>query len=196
MKQLTSLIHLIDFIGHPSLNEQYLNDRRYNALHSLINERKTCDNKVITTLFNPDDKPLGEKSALYLEKFIEIKNIAIKYNFTWLELNEECSVNDITISLENLGYKIDPSYTQIVFGGTNLSGCVLRNKNTSLREFTKYGYLCQLVLPLCCPSDTPGYNDIEKLFSSLAAVYNYTRDKNITHLVDILYTEYDMKLHL
>lgn len=195
MKRLTSFIHLIDFIGHPSLNDQYLNNRRYAALRNLICERKSSDDKVITVLFNVD-KPIGETSALYLEKFLEIKNIAINENFTWLEFDPDSSVNNIIDSLIDHGYTINPSYTQIVFGGTNLAGCVLRNKNTCLHEFAKHGYLCQLLLPLCGPDDATGNNDIEKLFSSLAKVYNFTRDKNITHLVDILFSEYERGLNL
>lgn len=196
MKQLTSLIHLIDFIGHPSLNEKYLNERRYKALLNLVYERKGSDNKVITTLHNHNDKPTGELSSYYREKFLEIKQGALRNDFTWLEFNEQCSVDDIINSLKDHGYQINPSYTQIVFGGTNLSGCVLRNKNSSVRKFALKGFLCQLLLPMCCSSTTPGLNDIEKMFSDLAQVYNYTRDKNITHLVDVLSSEYDMKLHL
>ena len=196
MERLTSFIHLIDFIGHPSLNEQYLNDRRYTALLNLICERRSSNDKVITVLFNPLDKPIGETSAFYLEKFLEIKNIAINENFTWLEFDPDSSVNNIIDSLKDHGYTINPSYTQIVFGGTNLAGCVLRNKNTCLHQFAKHGYLCQLLLPLCGPDDSPGDNDIEKLFNSLAKVYNFIRDKNITHLVDILHSERERRLKL
>ena len=196
MKRLTSFIHLIDFIGHPSLTEQYLNNRRYSTLMNLISERKSSDDKVITTLFDPGNEPIGETSAFYLEKYLEIKNKAISENFTWLEFFPTSTVNDIINSLKDHGYQIHPSYTQIVFGGTNLAGCVLHNKNTCIHEFAKYGYFCQLLLPLCSPDDAPGHNDIEKLFCSFAQVYNFIKRKEITHLVDVLFSEFERKLKI
>ena len=55
MKKLKKLIVLIDYIGHPSMNGAYLNDRRFDALHVLLRDDKESE-KVIVSIGHIEKK--------------------------------------------------------------------------------------------------------------------------------------------
>lgn len=186
---LKSFVHLIDFVGHPSLNETYLNDRRYEALHNLI-----LKNKVFTyTKLRPFPETWSQRSKDN-ERFIEIMEKSIRdKEGTWIEVDQHVDVIELSCIIKENGFEITPK-TNVIIGGTNLSGCILHNKNTSAYSFAQEKFNTQIYLPMCAEADSPGLNDLEKTWSACCKIYDFVKTKNIINYIDLVHQERHLRL--
>lgn len=186
---LRSFVHLIDFVGHPSLNDEYLNNRRYEALHNLI-----WKNKVFTyTRLRPFPETWSERSRDN-ERFVEIMEKSIRdKEGTWIEVDQHIDIVELSCIIQEHGFEITPR-TNVIIGGTNLSGCILNNKNTSAYSFAKEGFNSQIYLPMCAEADSPGFNDLEKTWSACSRIYDFVKKENLINYIDLVYQEKHLKL--
>jgi hypothetical protein len=189
MKKLKKLIVLIDYIGHPSMNGAYLNDRRFDALHVLLRDDKESE-KVIVSIGHIEKKHgVLQQYKKYYEKFLELKKIASHAGrkVKWIDIKEDISISNLIKELENYGYIINPKYTEITIGGTNLSGCLLDAKETCVSTLAKFGFKINLVLPMCAEASNSGINDLEKTWKALSLVYKHLKDNELISKVDFVY---------
>jgi hypothetical protein len=189
MKKLKKLIVLIDYIGHPSMNGAYLNDRRFDALHVLLRDDKESE-KVIVSIGHIEKKHGGlQQYKKYYEKFLELKQIAnhAGRKVEWIDIKEDISISNLIKELENYGYIINPKYTEINIGGTNLSGCLLDAKETCVSTLAKFGFKINLVLPMCAEASNSGINDLEKTWKALSIVYKHLKNNELISKVDFVY---------
>jgi hypothetical protein len=189
MKKLKKLIVLIDYIGHPSMNGAYLNDRRFDALHVLLRDDKESE-KVIVSIGHIEKKHgVLQQYKKYYEKFLELKKIASHAGrkVKWIDIKEDISISNLIKELENYGYIINPKYTEINIGGTNLSGCLLDAKETCVSTLAKFGFKINLVLPMCAEASNSGINDLEKTWKALSLVYKHLKDNELISKVDFVY---------
>ena len=189
MKKLKKLIVLIDYIGHPSMNGAYLNDRRFDALHVLLRDDKESE-KVIVSIGHIEKKHgVLQQYKKYYEKFLELKKIASHAGrkVKWIDIKEDISISNLIKELENYGYIINPKYTEINIGGTNLSGCLLDAKETCVSTLAKFGFKINLVLPMCAEASNSGINDLEKTWKALSIVYKHLKDNELISKVDFVY---------
>lgn len=188
MKELKKLIILIDYIGHPSMNGAYLNDRRFDALHVLLRDEKESE-KVIVSIGNIEKKDVFQQYKKYYEMFLEIKKIANHggRKVNWIDIKEDISVSDLIKVLKHNGYIINPKYTEINIGGTNLSGCVLCNKQTCVSTLAEFGFKVNLILPMCAEASNSGINDLEKTWKALSIVYKHLKNNELISKVDFVY---------
>ncbi len=190
MKKLKKLIVLIDYIGHPSMNGAYLNDRRFDALHVLLRDDKESE-KVIVSIGHIEKKHGGlQQYKKYYEKFLELKKIANHRGrkVKWIDIREDISISNLIKELEEFyGYIINPKYTEINIGGTNLSGCLLDAKETCVSTLAKFGFKINLVLPMCAEASNSGINDLEKTWKALSIVYKHLKDNELISKVDFVY---------
>ena len=201
MKKLKKLIVLIDYIGHPSMNGAYLNDRRFDALHVLLRDDKDSSfhvllrdgkesEKVIVSIGHIEKKHGGlQQYKKYYEKFLELKQIAnhAGRKVEWIDIKEDISISNLIKELENYGYIINPKYTEINIGGTNLSGCLLDAKETCVSTLAKFGFKINLILPMCAEASNSGINDLEKTWKALSIVYKHLKDNELISKVDFVY---------
>ena len=188
MEILESLTVLIDFVGHPAMNEDYLNTRRLDSLNKIL--RKDDNLNIIVSLGGNPKKDWYYKYK-YFEKFLELKKIAHnRKNILWIDILDDISINDLSKKLNDLGYTIDPRYTKIMIGGTNLSGCVLKNKQVSISHFAEAGYTVKLILPMCAEGENTGLNDLEKTWKALSIVYKHLKENNLYHNIEFVYENY------
>ncbi len=190
MKELNKLIVLIDYIGHPSMNGDYLNDRRFDALHVLLREDREKFEKVVVSIGAPiKEKNVYQEYRKYYEKFLEIKEIAnhSKSRIKWIDIKEDITITNLIKVLKHNGYIINPKYTEINIGGTNLSGCVLCNKQTSISHFAEFGFKVNLILPMCAEASNSGINDLEKTWKALSIVYKHLKNNQLIGKVDFVY---------
>ena len=201
MKKLKKLIVLIDYIGHPSMNGAYLNDRRFDALHVLLRDDKDSSfhvllrddkesEKVIVSIGHIEKKHgVLQQYKKYYEKFLELKKIASHAGrkVKWIDIKEDISISNLIKELENYGYIINPKYTEINIGGTNLSGCLLDAKETCVSTLAKFGFKINLVLPMCAEASNSGINDLEKTWKALSLVYKHLKDNELISKVDFVY---------
>jgi hypothetical protein len=75
--------------------------------------------------------------------------------------------------------------TQIIIGGCNTSGCVLKSKLCSAKHFSDKKYKTNIVLPMCAEYEASGINDIEKNMKAFVRVYNYVK-KNKLNYIDVV----------
>ena len=189
MKKLKKLIVLIDYIGHPSMNGAYLNDRRFDALHVLLREDKEPE-KVIVSIGHIEKKHGDlQQYKKYYEKFLELKKIANHRGrkVKWIDIKEDISISNLIKELENYGYIINPKYTEINIGGTNLSGCLLDAKETCVSTLAKFGFKINLILPMCAEASNSGINDLEKTWKALSIVYKHLKNNELISKVDFVY---------
>ena len=189
MKKLKKLTILIDYIGHPSMNGAYLNDRRFDALHVLLREDKEPE-KVIVSIGHIEKKHGGlQQYKKYYEKFLELKKIASHAGrkVKWIDIKEDISISNLIKELENYGYIINPKYTEINIGGTNLSGCLLDAKETCVSTLAKFGFKINLILPMCAEASNSGINDLEKTWKALSIVYKHLKNNELISKVDFVY---------
>ena len=189
MKKLKKLTILIDYIGHPSMNGAYLNDRRFDALHVLLREDKEPE-KVIVSIGHIEKKHGDlQQYKKYYEKFLELKKIANHRGrkVKWIDIREDISISNLIKELENYGYIINPKYTEINIGGTNLSGCLLDAKETCVSTLAKFGFKINLILPMCAEASNSGINDLEKTWKALSIVYKHLKNNELISKVDFVY---------
>jgi len=189
MKKLKKLIVLIDYIGHPSMNGAYLNDRRFDALHVLLREDKEPE-KVIVSIGHIEKKHGDlQQYKKYYEKFLELKKIANHRGrkVKWIDIREDISISNLIKELENYGYIINPKYTEINIGGTNLSGCLLDAKETCVSTLAKFGFKINLILPMCAEASNSGINDLEKTWKALSIVYKHLKNNELISKVEFVY---------
>lgn len=190
MKKLKKLIVLIDYIGHPSMNGAYLNDRRFDALHVLLREDKEPE-KVIVSIGHIEKKHGDlQQYKKYYEKFLELKKIANHRGrkVKWIDIREDISISNLIKELEEFyGYIINPKYTEINIGGTNLSGCLLDAKETCVSTLAKFGFKINLILPMCAEASNSGINDLEKTWKALSIVYKHLKNNELISKVDFVY---------
>ena len=190
MKKLKKLTILIDYIGHPSMNGAYLNDRRFDALHVLLREDKEPE-KVIVSIGHIEKKHGDlQQYKKYYEKFLELKQIAnhAGRKVEWIDIKEDISISNLIKELEEFyGYIINPKYTEITIGGTNLSGCLLDAKETCVSTLAKFGFKINLILPMCAEASNSGINDLEKTWKALSIVYKHLKNNELISKVDFVY---------
>lgn len=159
-KQLSCIIYLIDFHGHPSLGDDHSNNQRYSTLIDICASPKIDKTKTIIVSSKID----------FREKVVEVKKIAQGRGWDWIEFDGD-TIDDFEQTLFDQGYLIRYN-TKIIFGGTNTSGCVFKTKGTSLIKFAEFGYKTELHLPLCAEYHTVGINPSEKNARAYSIIYN------------------------
>ena len=131
---MKTLILLIDFNGHKILVDEYINKLRYSTLQQIVSDDSIDRNEtVICSIGN---------SGIDL-KLIEIKKMAVVDGWKWLEINDAMSSVETIEKLlkEKLNFYMTNTDTEIVIGGCNTSGCVLKSKMSSAKYFAeKHNY--------------------------------------------------------
>ena len=183
MEDLETLHVLIDYVGHPVMNEDYLNKKRLDNLNMLI---RTTNPVVIVSIGGKRRKESWTHLTTYMEMFEEIKATAQKRsNVTWIDVREDVSIYGLHEILNKYNYSITPALTQINISGTNLSGCVMRNKQTSVTHFARLGFKVNIILPMCAEGENTGVNDLEKMMKAITLVYRHLKDKKLIDNVEL-----------
>ena len=108
--------------------------------------------------------------------------------FTWNEYNDEDMLEDIITSSN-----INPSNSNIIVGGTNTAGCILRNTNVCIKNWTDLGFKVQLCLSLCADYQMDGVSPTDKSHMAQSVVYQFIKDNDIIDKVDLIYYIEDLR---
>lgn len=188
MEPLSHLNILIDFVGHPSINEDFLNTKRMDTLSTLIRYKNNNKNVIVSIGGMSSIKKEWQYYIRYYEMFLELKQIAQrKINVDWIDINYDIDIESLLSKLQEHGYLITPQRTKINIAGTNLSGCVLHNKQTSISNFARIGFKVNLILPMCAEAENSGINDLDKMMKSICIVYNYLKNNKLNDNVEFIY---------
>ena len=165
---MITVIVLIDFKGHPILAGEYVNSLRYSALQQITEnhniDREKC---IILSIGNSNDD----------KKLEEIREIALLNKFRWLKVhNPNMTVDEMEhLLMEKFNLIINKDNTRIILGGCNTSGCVLKTKNISIKDFGSMKYRTIIPLQLCAEYEGSGINDIEKNIKAFSRLFNYVQ---------------------
>src|SRR6056300_194246 len=183
---MKTVIVLMDFYGHPTLNtDTYTDNVRYSALIEIISQANVNKNECI---FFSTALPINAW------KLLELKKMAISNGFRFV-----CPNNNIATKMIDSMYTIDyvkqqlsivnfelDNHTQIIIEGTNTSGCVFKSKKgIGAYDWIKAGYKTKIYLPLCAEFEQKGINDFERNQNAYANLYKSIK-KNNTFAIDII----------
>lgn len=174
-----TVILLIDFKGHPILASDYVNSLRYSTLQQ-ITENQSIDkeNCIILSIGNSNTD----------KKLQEIREIALINKFKWANVeNDNITVDELSSMLESIyNFNLNNKDTQIILGGCNTSGCVLKTKNISAKDFGFKKFETYIALTMCAEYEASGINDVEKNMKSFYRVFNFIKKHKLEtiHLLD------------
>jgi len=169
-----TIVLLIDFLGHPILGDEYVNNRRYSELQRLSLGNNIDKEKIII---------VSNMGKIYDKKLTQIMKMAREFGgFKTLQidkLNENFNdpgrytIKEISnMIFEVTGWHIKPSDTQIIIGGCNLGGCVINAKPCSAVHWAQLGFKTTIHLPLCAEYEQPGVNSTEKAYNGFKKLYD------------------------
>ena len=179
-----TLILLIDFKGHPILAlDELTNNLRYNYLMELL-QLQTELNIVSNHIVNSKNK--DHHRIEHIKKIYDIEGL-----HNWDVINPEGKkdveegtdwIHYIEKKFEKRGYAIN----NVIIGGTNTAGCVLRSKSYSAIQWAKKGYPVQIYLPMCADYQLPGINQAERNMAAGSILYNVIREEKLWNNIDLV----------
>ena len=187
-----TVVVLIDFAGHPVLGSEYENELRYAALKSIC-----FNNRFPPVVIVSDHIPTGEMTdnIAVNPREEEIKKLVeVEGRHVWLSIDpdEQPTVEDIKSMIIQKGYRP----RNIILGGTNTVGCVLKNKNYSLLKWAEYGYDTTLFLPMCNDYQLPGRTWAERVMTAWSIVSDrLDRIGPLAQKIDIKNSVEDLKMY-
>ncbi len=174
-----TIVILIDFIGHPSLGDQYTNDRRYSELLKFATSKNLDkDNIVFVTNQRPGHE-LPNMRNIYSHKLFEILSMLYVADYKVIYTHPEESISNIINKIKDnkdLKWDIKEYNTQVIIGGCNLGGCVINAKPMSAVFWQLKGYKTTIHLPLCAEYEQPGTNQVEKIYRSIEQLFHFTKE--------------------
>ena len=185
---MNTLLVLIDFFGHPAINKDPVTDTiRYSALQNIISSRSIQKDKLHIFANKMDPRNI---------RLLEIKDIAKGkgYNFV-VDFNYDKGEVKGVDYVENIfEMKRNTKYWQIIIGGTNLSGCVFKNKSIGAYYWNKVGYKTKIYLPLCCEYEQYGVNDFQRNMNGFAQLYVDMKAADCLGKIDIIKNRDELEL--
>ena len=168
-----TIVMLIDFVGHPKLGDDYINNRRYSELLKFATSSK-LDRDNIIFVSNTKGDMLSWPNA-----FSETLDILKTAGFDILYTQSDESINDIVDKIKDIkGWDMKQYTTQAIIGGCNLGGCVINAKPMSAVFWQRKGYKTTIHLPLCAEYEQSGVNAVEKVYRSIEQLFHFTKEHN------------------
>ena len=175
-----NLIVLKHFRGYPSLMDSVSNDIRYARLLKLIDE------------FNSKNTIFFSTTTRYDDRLESISEIAESEGFKWIEYTDD-ERNTYEKLDDSIHKKISPHNTNVIIGGTNTAGCLLRNANVAAINWINLGFNVQICLSICADYQLDGINSVEKNNMAMGILYNFVKDNNAINKVDVYYDVADLR---
>lgn len=175
LTNLRHLILLIDFTGHPPLGDEHTNNLRYSALNTLA--FGLPGNYVIIS--DHFDHRASD------EKISEVKKmVTIEKRHTWINIDpdEPITVPEIVDMLKEKSIY----FNNVIIGGTNTAGCVLRSKPYSAIHWAKCGYDVKIFLQMCAEYQMPGHNQAERNMYAFTEIWNEIKTQGLTQKIDLV----------
>lgn len=181
-----NLILLNHFYGYPDLIDKTSNDIRYAQLLRLLDRFNSENTIFFSSIDWRSDSRLGS-----------IRKIALAEDFIWVDYTDEETIENILNTYEKLNdsiyKKISPNNTNVIIGGTNTAGCLLRNANVAAINWINLGFNVQICLSMCADYQLDGINSVEKNNMAMGILYNFVKDNNAINKVDVYYDVADLR---
>ena len=154
----TTIILLIDFEGHPILGDDFTNNQRFSTLAWLLNAIREKPLVIVS-----DHIPGQHRKTEEVAKITRIEKRNI-----WLTIDpRECSIERIVDEVHRKGY----NFKNVIIGGTNTSGCVIRSKPYSAISWAKQGFTVQVLSSMCADYQITGVNATEQTQNALTVAW-------------------------
>lgn len=175
-----TLLLLIDFHGHPMFGDEHTNELRYSTLHQLLQVEKEM-NIVSNHLESQYPTDRGPNRLKEMKRIYDNEGV---HNWDRIDpdAEPEKTIKDIETIFAKRNYKIN----NVILGGTNLAGCVLRSKPYSAIHWAAAGYKTQILLPLCAEYQLPGVNQADRNSHATSVMYNVIREEKLFDKIDLV----------
>jgi hypothetical protein len=183
---MKTVIVLMDFYGHPTLNtDTYTDNIRYSALTEIFFKANVNKNECI---FFSTALPINAWKLLELKKMATsngFRFVCPDNNIAAKMIDSMYTIEYVKQQLSMVNFELD-NHTQIIIGGTNTSGCVFKsNKGIGAYDWIKAGYKTKIYLPLCAEFEQKGITDFERNQNAYAVLYNNIKKNNV-FAIDII----------
>jgi hypothetical protein len=167
-----SLILCIDFHGHPILSNESIEEIRYSCLKEII---FNSDLNIVIVSNHTDQ----HKKMLELERMVNLDNI-----HQWITIDPDANIeiDDIINLLEIKNLYV----SNVIIGGTNTAGCVLKSRQYSAITWAKKGINTKIYLPMCFDYQVPGIDTMEKFTHAVSMVYSFIRENNLSNNIELI----------
>lgn len=184
-----TLLLLIDFHGHPIFGDDHTNELRYSTLNSMLQIDQREMNIVSNHLESEYPTERGPNKLKEMKRIYDLEGV---HNWDRIDPDAEPqhTIQDIELIFARRNYKIH----NVIIGGTNLAGCVLRSKPYSAIHWAAKGYNTQIFLPLCAEYQLPGVNQAERNSHATSIMYNVIREQKLFDKIDITRSRDQLKL--
>ena len=171
-----TIVLLIDFLGHPILGDEYVNNTRYSEIQKFISKRNISREDIVFVSNTISDRKLEE--LFKMARTVGFKTITLTEKKEPRE-GVDTSIRELfNIIHEKLGWDIELSNTQIIIGGCNFGGCVVNSKKISAVHWAQLGFKTTIHLPLCAEYEQPGVNSTEKAYNGFKQAYDFIKEHN------------------
>ena len=174
-----NVILLNHFYGYPALMDECSNNIRYAQLLRIIDRFPQNNTIFFSNTYIKD------------ERLLSIKAIAESENYKWIDYVDNDYIEDILNKASDI---INPSNTNVIVGGTNTAGCLLRNTNVAVKNWTDLGFNIQMCLSICADYQLDGVTPADKNQMAAAFLYQYIKDNDMIDKVDLIYYVKDLKM--
>ena len=179
-----NLIVLNHFYGYPDLMDKSTNDIRYAKLLRII-DKFNPNNTIFLCTSDDTQYAIDHDTPDFDDKRLEsIRQIAECEGFKWIRYSDEETIIDILNKINPIFVEAD---INVIIGGTNTAGCLLRNSNIAALNWVKLGFNVQMCLSICADYQIDGINSVEKNHKAMASVYKVLKNNKVIDKVDIIY---------
>jgi len=171
--QSKTIMMLIDFHGHPILGDDHTNNQRYSKLAEMI-----CNPFYDLVIVSTHNKEKHSK----MEEYKKMVDIEERHTWIVIDPDKKPTPTDIAELCKEKGFKIG----NVIMGGTNTAGCIIRSRSFSAAKWAQAGYEVQIWLPLCAENQLTGVNQLEREQKAFSIVYREIKKERLWNKIDIV----------
>lgn len=181
---MNNLIILNHFYGYPSLEDEFSNKQRYAKLLKLV-DIVDLENTIFLTNSTKDQD----------NKLESIRQISEGYNHKWLDYKDNQNIEEIISKISEVyNFIISPVTTNIVLGGTNTAGCLLRTSFISAKEWASRNFNVHFCLSMCTDYELDGVNTAEKNQMAASIMYRFIKNNKLTNNINVCYDPRELEI--
>lgn len=170
------------FRGFPELESKQSRKIRYVNLLKLLCQPASNDKKM--EMIQDSLILYNNTHDVFDKELNSIIHIAKDNNWPTQDFNP-LNYDNLEELLKDLKINCNPNETHIILGGTNISGCLLWNSHTCLKNWTKLGYNVTLELSLSSEYQHAEVTQDLKSKWAISLVYDFIKKNKLLDKVDI-----------
>jgi len=180
-----NIILLHHFYGFPDLIDECSNNIRYVQVLRLLGRKEFPPNNTIFFCCTSNE----DKRLQSIQRIAELD-----YNYKWINYLDDKDtkrygkhVQSVEDLLNKTDIELTPTNTNLIIGGTNTTGCILRRAPVSVTNWTDLGFNVKICLSMCVDYQSDGISAADGNQRAAAILYQYIKANDIVNQIDVFY---------